>query len=174
MTNNKLGLLVIHMTNIDSYHYDYGSLKNGICNVRSVITNAAKRETPIFLSEFERSRTDQRLFGGIENVNLLRYTVDGFAQYFENPIPVQVLESRINRLIVTGFNRIGCVLAALEKAREYGIIFATSDDLLFGNKYDSKQDKDAALTFFQNKGVFYPNYQILLEHELKYPTSIPL
>lgn len=169
----NLGILVVHLLgdNLPLLTHESKDVGEGLEKVKEVLRAGTKAEVPIFLSESDMRRTTKKIYEGVNGLSHYVFPVDLYP-FQDQSFKDYIQKRKIQRIILTGFNRVCCVKSAAEEIVNNRLSFAVSDDLLFGNMQSdgwlgSDEDKRETLKFYEKKGTLYSNYRELIEVELK-------
>ena len=147
------GVLVIHLLK-DHKHsmtYDYGTLDEGILQVKNVLNVACATQTPIFLDEtFRHLESFDEIYEGIKGLRpgqlatMKRGKMDQVSlDWVHKSMRDFIQHNKIGNLLVLGFNRTFCVENASEQINKYyDTNIVICDRLLFGNVAEQNQPTD--------------------------------
>jgi len=162
------GILVIHLLEKNEHllKYDYGSLEEGLDQVKNILKIASTTRTPLFIDDTMQTLPNiKKVTEGVENYppklffNMATLTENCLSlDWVHTGLEAFIKNHKIANLLILGFNRTCCVKNAAEQIHKYyGINITICDQLLF-SKIESSQSIENKNTQDLHKEMFKEKY----------------
>ncbi|MDO8553463.1 MAG: isochorismatase family cysteine hydrolase [Candidatus Micrarchaeota archaeon] len=167
----KIAVVIVDMQgeSVEHLAYRHGTAVNGIERMKKLIRCAREASLPIIFSEQEsvvqeQSRTMSILLEEAK-WRFIRIVKPEPSVFSNEDFDSELTGTNRDTLVVTGFNRIACVLATVSDALEKGYRVITSDELMFGSSnsdYALRKQIESAIRFYRRRTIFYRSSEELI------------
>lgn len=162
---SDLGVLVVHLHEEYQCSDRLGDSKNSIGDIRRVLWEAVRTQSPIIFTTLFRIPLFPPLYHGLPP-HSYDHSAGNAINCFSGDLTLaeRLRNKGIKRIILAGYNKYCCVYHTARAAVIEGFQFATGEDILFGTPKNQQNAKEIN-QFYHDYGTMYPRIQDLISGE---------